>query len=94
MLFISNYLINVIRFYSFLPESIRWLVIKGRNEEAKQMVQRIATFNKRPLPEKEFNKAIESREKLETNDQKSYTIVDLLRYPVLRKRSLILGLAW
>lgn len=46
------------------------------------------------MPEKEFNKAVESREMLETNDKKSYTILDLLRYPVLRKRSLILGLAW
>ena len=69
-------------------------MIKGRREEAKQVVQRIATFNKRPMPEKEFNKAVESREMLETNDKKSYTILDLLRYPVLRKRSLILGLAW
>ena len=58
------------------------------------MVQRIATFNKQPFPEKEFNKVVESSRKLETNVEKSYTVLDLLRYPVLRKRSLILGLIW
>jgi hypothetical protein len=58
------------------------------------VVQRIATFNKQPFPEKEFNKVVESSRKLETNVEKSYTVLDLLRYPVLRKRSLILGLIW
>ncbi|CAB4043190.1 Hypothetical predicted protein, partial [Paramuricea clavata] len=42
----------------------------------------------------EFNRAVESSRKLETNVEKSYTVLDLLRYPVLRKRSLILGLIW
>ena len=73
---------------------MRWLLIKGHSEDAKRVVKRIATFNKRPFPEMEFSKAVECSTKSETNVEKSYTIVDLLRYPVLRKRSLILGLTW
>ena len=58
------------------------------------MAQRIAKFNKQPFPGKEFNKAVENSRNLNINEKKSYTIVDLLRYPVLRKRSLILGITW
>uniref|UniRef100_A0A8C6N8N3 Uncharacterized protein n=1 Tax=Melopsittacus undulatus TaxID=13146 RepID=A0A8C6N8N3_MELUD len=33
-----------------LPESARWLVIKGRIEEAKKLLQKAAAINKRTLP--------------------------------------------
>jgi hypothetical protein len=58
------------------------------------VIQRISTYNKRAFPEKEFNKAVENSRKSETNVEKSYTILDLLRYPVLRRRSIILALTW
>ena len=35
-----------------MPESIRWLVIKGRKDEAKAMIQKAAKVNKRHIDEK------------------------------------------
>ncbi|KFP77571.1 Solute carrier family 22 member 13, partial [Apaloderma vittatum] len=37
-------------YFWVLPESARWLVIKGRVEEAKKVLQKAASVNKRTLP--------------------------------------------
>ncbi len=39
-------------YYSVLPESPRWLYTQGRNEEADEIVQKMARVNKVDLPEK------------------------------------------
>ena len=36
---------------SFIHESIRWLVSKGKVEEAEAVVRKIAKFNRRTLPD-------------------------------------------
>jgi hypothetical protein len=34
-----------------MPESVRWLLSKGKTREANVIIQRIAKFNKKPLPD-------------------------------------------
>ena len=38
-------------FYSLMPESPRWLVQKGRQQEAFAILQKMAKWNRRPIPQ-------------------------------------------
>ncbi|KAM4686845.1 solute carrier family 22 member 13-like isoform 1-T1 [Amazona ochrocephala] len=71
-----------------LPESARWLVIKGRIEEAKKVLQKAASINKRTIP-------LELLEQLKPEAQpKPGSILDLFRKKHLRKVTLIMTCAW
>ncbi|CAH1789323.1 unnamed protein product [Owenia fusiformis] len=74
-------------FVFILPESPRWLVTKGRIEEAKDILCKIASINKREFP---------SNVSFITNDKKVVQgkTSDLFVTPVMRKRTLIVCLAW
>ena len=78
------------------PESIRWLVARGRTEEAAELIQRAARRNKVEVRE-ELILAMEETIKLELAEEeagRTYTAVDLFRYPNLRCKTLILLLCW
>ncbi|XP_004854305.1 solute carrier family 22 member 13 isoform X2 [Heterocephalus glaber] len=71
-----------------VPESARWLLIQGRIEEAKQLVQKAALVNKRELtPELLSQLAPEEK-------GPSGNAFDLFRHPHLRKVTLILICVW
>ncbi|XP_023777752.1 solute carrier family 22 member 13-like [Cyanistes caeruleus] len=70
-----------------LPESARWLVTKGRIEEAKKVLQKAAAINKRSLPP-------ELLEQLKPEKEvKSGSFLDLFRKN-LRKVTLIMSCVW
>ncbi|CAN8185137.1 unnamed protein product [Coccothraustes coccothraustes] len=71
-----------------LPESARWLVTKGRIEEAKKVLQKAAATNKRSLPP-------ELLEQLKPEKEvKSGSFLDLFRTKNLRKVTLIMSCVW
>ncbi|CAJ0920522.1 unnamed protein product, partial [Ranitomeya imitator] len=72
----------------FLPESPRWLLTKGKNEKAKDLLQKAARMNKRELPEHILKQLKEEKK------AKSSNMIDLFRNPTLRKRTLIMCLVW
>ncbi|KAJ7405785.1 Solute carrier family 22 member 13 [Willisornis vidua] len=75
-------------FIGVLPESARWLVTKGRMEEAKKVLQKAAATNKRSLPAGLL-------EQLKPEKQiKSGSFLDLFRKKHLRKVTLIMSCAW
>ncbi|NWR60362.1 S22AD protein, partial [Bucorvus abyssinicus] len=71
-----------------LPESARWLVTKGRIEEAKEVLQKAASINKHTIPP-----ALLEQLKAEKQTQ-SGSILDLFRKKHLRKVTLIMSCAW
>ncbi|XP_027551316.1 solute carrier family 22 member 13-like [Neopelma chrysocephalum] len=71
-----------------LPESARWLVTKGRMEEAKKLLQKAAATNKRSLPAGLL-------EQLKPEKQtKPVSLLDLFRKKHLRKVTLIMSCIW
>ncbi|XP_013864372.1 solute carrier family 22 member 13 [Austrofundulus limnaeus] len=72
----------------FIPESARWLLNRGRLEEAKQLISKVAAINKQTLPDSLLEKIVVQ----ETEKRKG--IVVLIQSTVLRKYFLTLILAW
>ncbi|NXP79042.1 S22AD protein, partial [Ramphastos sulfuratus] len=82
-----------------LPESGRWLVIKGRIEEAKKVLQKAASFNKCTIPPELLEQWFDSLSvcllKLKPLKQtKSGSILDLFRKKHLRKVTLLMLFTW
>ncbi|XP_063159374.1 solute carrier family 22 member 13-like isoform X1 [Candoia aspera] len=71
-----------------LPESARWLVTKGKIEEAKKLLQKAASVNKRTIPPKLLEQLKPEKK------AKSATVLDLLRNPHLAKVTLIISSIW
>ncbi|XP_009321776.1 PREDICTED: solute carrier family 22 member 13-like [Pygoscelis adeliae] len=71
-----------------LPESARWLVTKGRIEEAKKVLQKAASVNKRTIPP-----GLLEQLKPETQT-KSGSTLDLFRKKHLQKVTSIMSCAW
>lgn len=79
-----------------VPESLRWLMVKGRYTEARRHVKRLTRANKLPFPRNSFEtikNEVETHLKEKQTD-KQHAFMDLLRTPVIRKRSLILFYLW
>ena len=66
-----------------------------RFDKAEEVVTRIVKFNKLEFPRYIFDDIVEKNKIEETHVAgKKYTIVDLFRFRVLRKRSTILAWIW
>lgn len=82
-------------YYWFIPESARWLLSKNRKEEAIKVIEAVAKENKATIPKELFD-SIGDEQKTPTKDSnvKAPTLIDLFRYPNLRKKTLIIFLSW
>ncbi|XP_051269346.1 solute carrier family 22 member 13-like [Dicentrarchus labrax] len=72
----------------FIPESARWLLERGRTEEAKQLIAKVAAINKRTVPDSLLEKIVEKE------TEKKGGIIILIQSSVLRKYFLTIILAW
>ncbi|XP_051725186.1 solute carrier family 22 member 7-like isoform X2 [Ctenopharyngodon idella] len=77
-----------------IPESARWLIANGKAETAYKYLQKCATFNER----QEFTSRVkpESLSTVATMDHQdhSYTYLDLVKTPQLRRLTLFTGIVW
>ncbi|XP_041378319.1 solute carrier family 22 member 4-like [Gigantopelta aegis] len=78
----------------FMPESIRWLAVKGRVSEAKALVTRIARINGRPEPDTTILEKIAAEEQRNHAMLMTYSYLDLFRTRQLVKTTLILCFSW
>lgn len=83
--------------FRFIPESARWLLTKGRQPEAKVIILAAAKENKVNIPNDILDNLLapsegEQKEKESSKDEPS--LLDLFRYPNLRKKALIIFFLW
>lgn len=80
-----------------MPESVRWLIRKGRNEEAKRYIMdKVARENRAMISEGMVDEMINAeKRKYEGEESSSCTgILDLLSYPVMRRRAFNIFFQW
>ncbi|KAG1713908.1 Solute carrier family 22 member 5 [Nymphon striatum] len=78
--------------FCFLPESPRWLFMKGRNEDAKDTLKKIFRGHKMEHSLEIFD--VSANVKIEGNSENKLNILDLIKIPSLRRRFLIIGFIW
>ncbi|KAF5279391.1 hypothetical protein FQA39_LY05501 [Lamprigera yunnana] len=81
-------------YWWFIPESTRWLLTKGRVEEAKHLIRKAARENNVQIPEEQLNMLLGTDVKLSENEDSSATVLDIFRHPNIRKRSLVIFFDW
>lgn len=77
----------------FVPESARWLLTKGRVQEAKAIFEKIASSNGKKLSPDTLDELLNHDTDNKQTIEKT-SVLDLLRYPNLRKKTLLLFIVW
>ncbi len=81
--------------YFFLPECPRWLLTKGRFDEANAIMEKAARINGKNFEAvNNLTEAAEKETEAENVLQKQATLIDLFRTPNLRRNSLISMFNW
>ncbi|XP_072513655.1 solute carrier family 22 member 13b [Salminus brasiliensis] len=75
-------------YFWILPESARWLLTQGRQKEAREVILKAASINRRKVPESLLEK-LEAENTVQTG-----SMLDLFRVGNLRKRALIMSYIW
>uniref|UniRef100_A0A183FQU4 MFS domain-containing protein n=1 Tax=Heligmosomoides polygyrus TaxID=6339 RepID=A0A183FQU4_HELPZ len=73
-----------------VPESARWLVTKERYEEADVILNKAARFNRTYVPEKWW----EQLQQTQYSKYQSFGVIDLVRTPKMRIRTLVCFFLW
>ncbi|XP_016952790.1 organic cation transporter protein [Drosophila biarmipes] len=86
-------------YYWIIPESARWLLLKGRQEQAFVIIKKAAKENRVQIPNEIYDQLVdEVAEKKKqdelTANQPAATVFDLLRFPNLRRKTLLIFFDW
>lgn len=81
-------LLNVSR---FLPESVRWLLARGRRDEAKSILKNVALENKVTISDQIYERLSTEDPEAET---KSTSIFEIFKYPRLGLRAVNIFFSW
>ena len=81
-----------------IPESPRWLIAKDRLDEAHELLMKYAKRNRVTVESTQLKHVIQEFKKEEernrSESKKTYGILDMIRTPKLRKRTIICGFNW
>ncbi|XP_043915937.1 solute carrier family 22 member 13-like isoform X2 [Protopterus annectens] len=84
-----------ITYFWLLPKSARWLLAKNRTTEALDLLKKAASMNGTSLPDSVLQYAAKTQiEVCKKKPEKTYSMLDLVRTPEMRKRSFVLFYIW
>eukprot|EP00794_Sanderia_malayensis_P018705 gene18705-20593_t len=75
-------------FFKFIPESIRWLCLNGRTEDAMEIINRIAKVNGRAAPD------VKLAEKIDNTEMSFGSLLNLFRPMKMAVSTLIQSFGW
>ncbi|XP_026672740.1 organic cation transporter protein-like [Ceratina calcarata] len=81
-------------YWWFIPESARWLLTKGRTQEAKDLLQRASLENGVDMPSEVLDTLLNNNSEDSVPDYKKPSLFDLFRYPNLRRKSCLIFFNW
>ncbi|KAH8306182.1 hypothetical protein KR018_003604, partial [Drosophila ironensis] len=86
-------------YYWIIPESARWLLLKGRKDEAFVIIEKAAKENRVEIPSEIYEQLVDEVAEKKKQDeltasQPAATVLDLLRYPNLRRKTLLIFFDW
>ncbi|KAJ1147838.1 hypothetical protein NDU88_000686 [Pleurodeles waltl] len=89
----SPYVLGIISIW-WIPESVRWLLTKGKVKEAHALLVKCSSMNGHTHLSSNINTEVLSKVAEEENTGTSYSFIDLFRTPVLRKVSICAAAVW
>ncbi|EDW16685.1 organic cation transporter protein [Drosophila mojavensis] len=86
-------------YYWIVPESARWLLSKGRKDEAFVIIEKAARVNGVEIPSQIYAQLVDEAEEINRKNalaaaQPAASVFDLLRYPNLRRKTLLIFFDW
>ncbi|KAI8045773.1 organic cation transporter protein [Drosophila gunungcola] len=86
-------------YYWIIPESARWLLLKGRKDEAFVIIEKAAKENRVEIPSEIYEQLVDEVAEKKKQDeltasQPAATVFDLLRFPNLRRKTLLIFFDW
>lgn len=81
-------------YYWFIPESARWLLAKNRKDEAMKIIDAVIKENKSTVPKEVLDSIRNEQREEKGSNTREASLIDLFRYPNLRKKTLIIFLSW
>lgn len=81
-------------YWWFIPESARWLLTKGKSEEAKDLLQKASKENGVEIPRETLNCLLNEHTDEKTGLAEKASLFDLFRHPNLRRKSILLFFNW
>lgn len=85
----------VIAYFWMIPESVRWLLTKGRKEEAVEILRNVARVNKKEISEDALKKLCSEDElKTEQPITQDYPLITALKNPALLLRLVNCSFCW
>lgn len=82
-------------YYWIIPESARWLLSKNRKDEAVRIIETAAKENNVTIPQAVYDNLIdESSAAVKKRTENDPSVIDLFRYPNLRKKTLLIFFDW
>nr|XP_039270512.1 organic cation transporter protein-like [Styela clava] len=80
--------------YFLIPESPRWLICNGREDDAREVLKRIAKSKNVELNEEVFHKIQSNKDSEECESKKKYFYTDIFRMANMRMITIIIMLDW
>ncbi|KAL4223163.1 hypothetical protein ACF0H5_016635 [Mactra antiquata] len=76
-----------------MPESLRWLILKNKVDEAENQLYKMSSWNKVTFPQQTWENLKQQLGTMDSNN-KQFSFLDLLKTSRLRKRSIVLFYLW